>query len=447
MKPKYIYLIFAVFAITFTFFLINREKQKSQLTLLERTGTISNSTEWINTKAAIEKLMGDLRSNPNNLKAKLQLAFAYIQESRVTGNHGYYDKAALELIDEILAERENDYEAMCAKATVLLSQHHFADALEIGKKIVKENAFSAFGYGILTDANVESGNYKEAIQSADKMVSLRPDMRSYSRVSYLREIYGDNEGAIQAMMMAVQAGVPGAEQTEWARVYVGHLYELKGDLKSAESYFQEALYHRPQYAFALAGMGRVAKAQRNFTEAIKYFDRAKLTVSDYSFYDELADVYHAKQEPILANKEIKEAIEMLNNGNGKEGNSFHGHYADRELALLYVKSYQYDLAYQHAMTEYVRRPNNIDVNQTLAWVQYKRGEYADANNKIIVALSTNSQNPTLLFQAGLIKAKNGDIATGKKLMLMALTLNKYIAFDLLYDGKKYLKNKELYAQR
>ena len=447
MKPKYIYLIFALLSITFTFYLINREKQKSQLMLLERTGTISNTSEWINTKAAIEKLLADLRSNPHNLKAKLQLAFAYIQESRVSGNHGYYDKAAMELIDEILAKHENDYEARCAKATILLSQHHFAEALEIGKKIVSENAFSAFGYGILTDANVELGNYDEAVKCADKMVSIRPDMRSYSRVSYLREIYGDNEGAIEVMKLAVQSGVPGTEQTEWSRVYVGHLYELRGDLKNAEKFYQEALYHRPQYSFALSGMGRVEKSKRNFDEAIKYFDRAKLSVNDYSFYDELTEVYNAMQKPILADKEVKAAIAMLSAENGNEGNSFHGHYADRELALLYIKAYKYDMAYQHAMTEYERRPLNIDVNQTLAWVQYKREEYADADNKITVALRTNSQNPTLLFQAGLIKAKNGDVVTGKKLMLQALAINKYIAFDLLYDGKKYLNNNELYAQK
>ena len=335
MKPKYIYLIFAVVSLSFTFFLINREKGKEQLTLLERTGTINNSSEWINTKAAIEKLLGDLRSNPKNLKAKLQLAFAYIQESRVTGNHGYYDQAAMQLIDEILAERERDYEALCAKATVLLSQHHFTEALSIGHQIVKNNPSSAFGYGILTDAYVETGNYTEAVRFADKMISLRPDIRSYSRVSYLREIYGDYDGAEEAMKMAVEAGVPGTEQTEWTRVYIGHLYELKGDLNNATLYFNQALYHRPQYAYALAGLGRIAKSRRNFDDAIKCFERAKLTVNDYSFYEELADVYHAMRIPRKADVELKEAIKMLSDENGEEGTASHGHYSDRELALLY----------------------------------------------------------------------------------------------------------------
>ena len=53
------------------------------------------------------------------------------------------------------------------------------------------------------------------------MVDIRPDIRSYSRVSYLREIYGDYPGAIEAMKMAVDAGVAGDEATEWARIQLG----------------------------------------------------------------------------------------------------------------------------------------------------------------------------------------------------------------------------------
>lgn len=443
MKHKYIYISFAIVFSAFVLYLVKRERPKTELTVMERTGTISNSTEWINTKAAIQKLLADIRSNPNNLKSKLQLAFAYISESRVTGNHAYYDKAALQLIEDILDERPDDYEALCAKSTVLLSQHHFADALTIGQMVVKENSSSAFGYGILTDANVELGNYDEAIKCADKMVSLRPDIRSYSRVSYLREIYGDYDGAIDAMKMAIDAGVPGAEQTEWARVYTGHLYELTGKYPEAQNQYQQSLYHRPQYAFALAGMGRIEKSKRNFKEALNYFNQAKFSVTDYSFNDECADVYRAMLKPIEADNELKQAIEMLSAGNGKESEAAHGHYSDRELALLYLKSYRYDLALQHAMTEYNRRPNNIDVNQTLAWVHYRRGEYADANKNIDVAMKTKSKNPILLFQAGLIKAKSGNMAEGNKLIQQSLAINRYISADLKYEATNIFGNKYL----
>ncbi len=445
MKPKYVYISFAIVFTFFVFFLVKRDKPKTELTLIERTGTINSTSEWLNSKAAIQKLLSDLRRNPDNIKSKMQLAFAYIQESRETGNHGYYDKAASQLIDEILEKKPNDYEALCAKATILLSQHHFAEALTTGNQIIKENSHSAYGYGVLTDAHVELGNYKEAIKSADEMISKRPDIRSYSRVSYLREIFGDYEGAIEAMKMAVQSGIPGMEQTEWARAYIGHLYEMIGKYEEASEQYQLSLYHRPHYAFGLAGMGRIEKAKQNYSEAVKYFSNAKFTIKDYAFYDECADVYRAMQKPDSADNELREAIDMLSAGNEKESNSVHGHYSDRELALLYLKKYRYDLALQHALTEYNRRPKNIDVNQTLAWVRYRRGEYAEANKHIDVALGTNSKNPLLLFQAGLIKSMSGNLTEGKKLLQQSLTINKFISNDLMWEAKGILNSVKHYT--
>src|SRR6266481_6249305 len=100
MKLKYFYILFFVFAAGIIFFALTKKKPRTELTLLERKGYIANSGEWLNTKAAIEKLLADIRSNPKDNKAKINLALAYIQESRVTGNHGYYDAAAMQLVDD-----------------------------------------------------------------------------------------------------------------------------------------------------------------------------------------------------------------------------------------------------------------------------------------------------------------------------------------------------------
>ena len=129
---------------------------------------------------------------------------------------------------------------------------------------------------------------------------------------------------------------------------------------------------------------------------------------------------------------------MLSIGEGKESDAEHGHYSDRELALMYLKSYRYDLALRHALSEFNRRPANIDVNQTLAWVHFRRKEYNQANKKIDVALKTNSKNPLLLFQAGLIKAKSGNVAEGKKLMMKSLAINEIISADLKWEAREYL---------
>ena len=93
------------------------------------------------------------------------------------------------------------------------------------------------------------------------MVDLRPDLASYSRVSYLRELHGDLPGAIEAMELAVEAGGPSVENTEYVRVQLGHLHLARGDLAAAEAAFHAALDRLPDYVHATAGLARVRSAR------------------------------------------------------------------------------------------------------------------------------------------------------------------------------------------
>ena len=438
MKKNIAYILLSgVFIAFIALILIFRNEEKIP-GLKERSKEISNSTEWVNTKAAIEGMLAKLRANPDDIKTKLNLALAYIQESRVTGNHAYYDKASLQLIDELLRKDENNFDAVCAKATVLLSQHHFSDALAEGERAVKLNQYSPFGYGILTDANVELGNYDAAVNAADRMNSIRPDLRSYSRISYLREIFGDIGGAREAMRMAIESGIPGLEQTEWCRVYYGKLFEMNGDLTHAQEQYMSALNNRPDYAYTLAGLARIEKSNGNFQKAIEYFNKAKIVLADYSFCEELAELYTLTNQKNKSEKELDEALKLLGANAATESQNIHGHYADRELALIYLKKGDTELALKHALLEYNRRPNNIDVNQMLAGVHYQRKEFSEADKFINVSLRTHSKNPVLLYEAGLIKIKNGNRSEGIALMNEALSINPFLDKQLKEEGMKYL---------
>lgn len=437
---KNLYLILVVFtgALLLCIFLFSKEPQTKTPPFKDRKGSIALSGEWLNSKKAMEGLLAAIEQDPKDHKSMLALSQAYIQEGRETGDHGYYDKAALELLDKVLEAQPDNFDAMCCKATVLLSQHHFAEGLEVAQKALPLNPNSAFVYGILCDANLELGNYDNAVKMADKMVSIRPDIRSYSRVSYLREIYGDTQGAIAVMKLAVSAGYPGLEQTEWTRCILAHLYENKGSLDSAELQYKIALSERPDYAFAIAGLGKLAKAKGNYKEAVAYYEKAKGLIIEYSFSDELTDLYRLNKENTKANENAKQVIEMLGPNAGSEEETGHGHYADKELAYAYLKINDVDNALKHALVEYERRPNNIEVAETLAWVYYKKGDAAKANKLIDTALKTKSQNPVLLCRAGLIKIKAGQMDKGKELIKKGVEANPFMDVELKQEVNPYL---------
>ena len=436
MKKGIIYLAMLVAMAIAVGFVLDKNHSKGQayMPLKAREAKLAQAADWADTKSKAEDLLKKIIANPKDEKSKLQLSSIYIQEARVTGDHLYYDKAAMQIVNAILKSDSTNFEGLCFKSMLYLSEHHFTDGLKYAQKAQIINPYNSFVYGLLTDAFVELGNYKSAVEMTDKMVAIRPDLRSYSRVSYLREIHGDYLGAIDAMKMAVAAGYPGAEETEWARVQLGHLFENVGDLKNATIQYQMALAERADYAYAYAGLGRVAKTNKQYTESMGYFIKADSLVEDYSFKDELIDIYAATNDKAKSEKTAQHVLDKLTAdaaGGTKDENI--GHYADRELAYVYIKTGDYDKAVEHAIMEYNRRPDNIDVNEALAWAYYKKGDVSNAMNYIKTALHTQSQNPTLLSRASLIYLKSGDVAKAKELMQKAIANKAYIAPALLEE--------------
>ncbi|MGN6531939.1 MAG: tetratricopeptide repeat protein, partial [Ginsengibacter sp.] len=336
MKKESIYRLLIVFFFCMAAFVvilynIRQSKLKNATyPLLERKGISATSVEWQGNKTTAQRLIDNLKYNPKDTKSAIALSGLYIQEGRITGNYVYYDAAAMKYINAVLDEAPDNFEALTLKALLYMSQHHFAEGLTIAEKAQTINPYNSLIYGLLVDGNVEMGNYKLAVENSDKMDSIRPDIRSYSRISYLREIYGDYPGAIEAMKLAVSAGGAGDEPTEWTRVQLARLYENTGDLKSAEMHYMIALEERPDYGYATAGLGHIAIANNDYPKAISYYEKAAIGLNDYSIQEQLSELYRWNGNAKKADSLLKKIIEGMNN-DGKRGEQDQniGHYADR----------------------------------------------------------------------------------------------------------------------
>ena len=117
-----------------------------------------------------------------------------------------------------------------------------------------------------------------------------------------------------------------------------------------------------------------------------------------------------------------------------------GHYSDRELAYAYLLKDDNKNALKHALLEYNRRPMNIDVNQTVAWVYYKMKVYNKALPYLQTALKTNSKNPVLLCNAGLIYASTGKKELAKSTLREALKNDPNIDIDVKTESLNVLKS-------
>ena len=412
----------------------NRKEKENEVIvyqLLPRKGAAAGTAEWRDVNNKATGLISILKQEPSDLNALIRLAALYIQEARETGNYAYYDKAAMKSVNKILNIDSLNFNALVYKSLIYLSQHHFAEGLAAAQKAQRVNPYNAYVYGLMVDGNVETGHYDSAVADADRMVSIRPDLTSYSRVSYLREIYGNYKSAIEAMTMAAEAGGQGDEHTEWTRVQLGSLYEKTGDYKKAAYLYNLSLSMRPGYPYALAGLARVAVASNDTKKAIGLYEKADSLINDNSMKEELVDLYRQagqdKKAEEIANKVIED---LANDAKAGDRDQEIGHYSDRELAYAYLKVNNTDKAFEHAMLEYNRRPENIDVNETVAWVYYSKGEYDKAVPYIKAALRTNSKNPVLLSRAGLIYYKSGEKQLAKSMLQEASVAKSFVGHNL-----------------
>jgi tetratricopeptide (TPR) repeat protein len=369
--------------------------------LLTRKRQIGPDGEAASVLSLYESLVQQIKNNPNDVVARLSLTELFMQEARISGEHGHYYPAALQVVEGVLSAQKLNpvlrYRALLDKASVQLSQHQFAEARKTGEAALRINATEAGIYGVLVDANVELGDYAKAVEMADRMIAIRPDIRSYSRVSYLREIHGQVPGAIEAMKLAVAAGYPGLEQTEWARLTLGGLYERYGQLDSAMFHYNVALSARPNYPFALAALAQAKAKKGDKAEAEKLLLQACDMIPEVGFYVDWAMMEQAKGNQAKVEALTKDILAML------EDDVRSGHSMDLEYANLYLNLLgKPEQALPYAQKEYALRPENIDVNRLLAQIHLKMGQRDKAAEHLAKALRTQSKDPdALAVQAAL----------------------------------------------
>ncbi len=103
------------------------------------------------------------------------------------------------------------------------------------------------------------------------------------------------------------------------------------------------------------------------------------------------------------------------------------------MAYVYLPTGNTGKALEHATAEYNRRPKNIDVNELMALVYYKKKDYVNARKYIKDAFVTGSKNPGLLGIAGLIYLRSGELADGKNLITEGLVNNQVMNEEMKKD--------------
>jgi tetratricopeptide (TPR) repeat protein len=255
------------------------------------------------------------------------------------------------------------------------------------------------------------------------MVDLRPDTASYSRISYLRFLHGDANGAVEAMRMAVTSANPqNPESIAWCRVHLGDELMRSGKAAEAEREYDHALFSFPDYHMALAAKARARYAAGDTDNAIIFYKQALERVPLPDYVSQLGDLYAQLGRAEEAKQQYRQAefIEKLGADAGTNSLKLALFWANHDMRL--------EDALMAAQKESAKR-RDIYTADVLAWCLYKNGRMDEAKTAIAEALRLGTKDPNLLFHAGMIMISTGDEENGVNYLQSALTIDPY--FDIL----------------
>ncbi len=383
-------------------------------------------TAGTSTDTLIGSLQEKIRDNPKDFDSHINLANAYLQKVRETGDPSLYAKTE-DLLDQAQKLDGHSPELFATRGTLALARHDFQAALEYGTRAQALDPESARYHGIVGDAQIELGMYDEAIQSYQEMVDRRPDFASFSRVAYARELYGDPEGAIEAMESALQAGSGTPENVAWAHVQLGNLWFTSGNLEEAQKAYGLSTRTVGAYAPALAGQAKIAAAKGDLEQSATIYRQAfnRMPLPEYAIA--LGDVYAemGDRKKAEGQYELVQSMDKLLRANGVN--------TDLEIALFYADhGMNLQTSLEKARAAYDAQPS-IHVADALAWTLYKTGDYKEAQKYSSEALKLGTRDPLKLFHVGMIAKALGEKEQAREYLQRAIDLNPH--FSLLYSDE------------
>lgn len=353
---------------------------------------------------------------PDDAKTWAALGAAYVDHARVNSDPSAYPKAERALARSLEIDSDGNWEALASQGALAAGRHDFANALRYSEQARAMQPQSSFILGIVVDSLTELGRYPEAVQAAQDMVDLRPDLASYARVSYQRELHGDIPGAIDAMRLALRASASGGDKA-FALFYLGELEWGRGAVDRAEAHYNDALRADAGALQAVAGLGRVAAARGDIAKAIAHYEEAVAGFPDPDALKELGELYLMAANQGLAEEQFRQAAAA----NAKQAAG--GVHVDLEIAL-FSADHRRDLAggLAAARREWDRR-HSIHVADALAWQLFANGQHEEALGYADEALKLGTRSASFHFHRAEINRAMGRAAEAREDYEAALALN------------------------
>jgi tetratricopeptide (TPR) repeat protein len=390
------------------------------LVLVAALCATASCAETANLDRDIVLLQKILKTHPS-AELYYRLGDLDVQKGRQTGDIAYFNAADGSLREALKMDSKME-PAHRHLAFVLYSLHDFAGAVTEARQAIKLDPNDSYAYGVLGDAQLETGEYDDCAITYQKMVAMKGDLYSYSRRSGLETIRGNNDLAVADLKRAIEDGRRASEPPEgiaWAQVTLARDYFLMNKLDDADSQAEAALKTDPGYHRAFAELGEVRAAQGRLDQAADFYRRAISVIPLPEYAAALGDVDTklGNKPDALQQHQLVEFIARLNALNRVLYNRvLVDYYADHDI--------EHQAALDLAAGEFKIR-HDIYGHDALAWALYRDGNAQQALPHAIMALRFKTADARLYFHAGMIYAELGRNQDARASLKKALEINPH----------------------
>jgi tetratricopeptide (TPR) repeat protein len=367
------------------------------------------------TDARIASLQSAAKGGSPSSATYAALGDAYLQKARETFDPSYYARAESAL-REALRRNARDAGALTAMGVLSNARHDFAGALRFGERAHAAAPAAAKPLGVIVDAQVELGRYDAAGETLQRMVDLKPNLDSYARVSYFRELHGDVPGAIEAMRRAASAGGDARENLAYVQTLLGNLELARGRIAAAQDAYRLALARYPEYVPAQAGLARVAVARGDLATAIRRYERVLVRLPLPEYAVALADVKLAAGRRASARDDLA-LVEVQQRLLRRSGVN-----VDAELAVFEADHGSPQRAVRLARAAWATAPS-VRAADALGWALTRAGRPGDGLTYAQRALRLGSRDAVYLYHAGIAARDAGRGAAAQRYLARALDAN------------------------
>ena len=323
-----------------------------------------------------------------------RLGWAYIAKARRTLDAGYYGLAE-RTAGVMVAEFGATPGANFLRGHALHNLHRFAEAEEIARGLTASRGLPV-DFALLSDVLVEQGEVAEAIVALQRFAELRPGAEASSRISHVRWVRGDVNGAVAAMEDALRASSPREPENQaWLFVRLAMLRLQTGDHAAALALADTVIGRLSDYAPALLMHGKALLALGKKAEAILALRMAAELnpLPEYQWW--LADSFRSGGREDEARSVEAQIVSR-------------GAAADPRTLALFLATRGEDTAQavRLARAELVQRAD-IFSQDALAWALFANGELAAAEVAMRAALAEGTRDARLSLHAGEIARAAG----------------------------------------